>query len=228
MCGIAGHDTQAGPPSSGARLADALDRRGPDGSACGTYGRWALTHTRLAVIDLSADVRYPMTNETESLWLAFNGEIYNFLDLRAQLIAAGHTFRTRCDAEVIVHGWEEWGPALLPRLAGMFAFALVDERRDELVLARDRFGIKPLCVTANGPVAFASDAMALVDADLVAAKVDEVAVDEYLAFHYVPPPRTGISGVYAPRARNGHGGRRLGCAPDQPLGTLAGGGRPSR
>ncbi|HRV59537.1 MAG TPA: hypothetical protein P5138_02820, partial [Solirubrobacterales bacterium] len=132
--------------------------------------------TRLAVIDLSDHVRYPMSNEDGTLCLVFNGEIYGYMDLRRELERAGHRFATDCDAEVVLHGFEEWGPDLFPRLNGMFALALVDSRRNEITLARDRSGIKPLVMTTGPRFAFASDAMALVSAGLSAGEVDRESV----------------------------------------------------
>ena len=196
MCGIAGfrRGDQDDAAVAGQLLA-CLSTRGPEGDAWARADEWVLAHTRLAIIDLSERVRYPLANEARNVWLTFNGEIYNFRDLRRELEARGHTFTTACDAEVIVHGWEEWRLDLLPMLSGMFAFGLVDERTSELVVARDRLGIKPLCVTTGDRFAFASDAMALVAAGLAPAVADQEAITEFLAFHYVPPPRTGILGL---------------------------------
>ena len=195
MCGIAGFRSAENNREVARRLLSCLGRRGPDGDAWTEAGSWVLAQTRLAIIDLTDRVSYPMRNEAGNVSLIFNGEIYNFAELRRELERHDHTFRTDCDAEVIVHGWEEWGVELLPKLSGMFAFGILDERSDELVVARDRFGIKPLCVTTRGPFAFASDAIALVEAGLAKSDVDQGAVAEFLAFGYVPPPRTGISGV---------------------------------
>lgn len=193
VCGIAGFDRRLiNDPTIVRRLQAGLRHRGPDGAGSGTAGPWQLVQTRLAVIDLSDRVRYPMTNEAGDVHLVFNGEIYGHGALRAELEARGHVFRTRCDAEVVVHGWEEWGPGLFPRLNGMFALGVVDDRTGELILARDRLGIKPLVRTLTEPFAFASDALELVAAGLVSADVDVRAIDEYLAFHYVPSPLTGL------------------------------------
>jgi asparagine synthase (glutamine-hydrolysing) len=196
MCGIAGFEPRGERDQEVAtRLGDALASRGPNGTWSERRERAWLVQTRLAVIDLSPAVRYPMPNEAGDVWLLYNGEIYNHAALRSELRGRGHSFHTRCDAEVVVHGYEEWGDALFARLNGMFALAIVDERGGDLVLARDRFGIKPLVRTTSGPFAFASTATALLRAGLCAPEVDEQAVREFLALHYVPPPHTGLAGV---------------------------------
>ena len=152
-------------------------------------------NTRLAVIDLSDEVVYPMANERGDVHLAFNGEIYDHAILRRELERKGHHFRTHCDAEVVLHGYEEWGAGVFPRLNGMFAAAIVDERNSEVVLARDRLGIKPLVRTTGSRFAFASDALALVAAGLSSGEVDFEGLQGFAAFHYVPPPATGIADI---------------------------------
>jgi asparagine synthase (glutamine-hydrolysing) len=194
MCGIAGFvidgvDANA----ASAALLDALAARGPDGSWSAVRGPLALVETRLAVIDLSDEVGYPMANESGDVYLVFNGEIYDHHLLRTELEGRGHHFRTRCDAEVVLHGYEEWGPDVFPRLNGMFALAIVDERRGDVLLARDRLGIKPLVRTTGPQFAFASDAIALVQAGLSVGEIDVAAIRAFVAFHYVPPPATGIA-----------------------------------
>jgi asparagine synthase (glutamine-hydrolysing) len=197
MCGIAGFE--AADAAEAARSVEAaigcLATRGPDGSGSETVSRWTLAQTRLAVIDLSDRVRYPMANERGDVFLVFNGEIYNHVELRRELQRSGHVFATDCDAEVVVHGYEEWGSDVFARLNGMWALAIVDGRRDELVLSRDPFGVKPLVRTTGKRFAFASDAMALVRTGYSSGEIDAHAIDEYLAFQYVPPPRTGLADV---------------------------------
>ena len=164
MCGIAGLYNLTGEPIEATRVAGmcALIRhRGPDDHGVFTRGPVGLGHRRLSIIDLSPRGRNPMTNEDETVYLTFNGEVYNYLDLRPGLIAAGHRFQSDTDTEVIIHLYEEHGPACVERLNGMFAFALWDERRRRLVLARDRFGVKPLYYTVlGGTLAFASEVKA--------------------------------------------------------------------
>jgi asparagine synthase (glutamine-hydrolysing) len=198
VCGIAGFESRGGADDAVVeRLWNSLASRGPDGAFDAEHGGYRLVQNRLAVIDLSDRVRYPMLNESRDLALLFNGEIYNFQELRAQLGRSRHEFATDCDAEVLVHGYEEWGLDLFSRLNGMFALAIADQRKRELVLARDRLGIKPLVRTTKGRFAFASDAMTLVRAGLAEPQVDLDAVRDYATFHYVPPPRTGVAEVLA-------------------------------
>jgi asparagine synthase (glutamine-hydrolysing) len=197
VCGIAGFELAGAPapPGTALSLLTSLRSRGPDGAWVLHRPTHCLVQTRLAIIDLSERVVYPMPNEDRSVWLLFNGEIYNHGTLRRELEGHGHVFATDCDAEVVVHGYEEWSLGVLPRLNGMFAVALLDERRRELVLARDELGIKPLVHTTGPQFAFASDAMSLVSAGLSSGEVDEAAAREFATFHYVPPPRTGVRDV---------------------------------
>ena len=142
------------------------------------------------IVDLSSAAHQPMPSEDERLWLTLNGEIYNHRELRRLLEARGHRFRSACDAEVVLHGYEEWGPAVLERLSGMFAFGLWDEQAQELFLARDRFGIKPLYYFAHGDrLLFASEAKALLAHREVPREVDWSAVCDYLVYRYVPSPK---------------------------------------
>jgi asparagine synthase (glutamine-hydrolysing) len=196
VCGIAGFQIDGVDARvASSALIEALEARGPDGSWSAVRGSIALVETRLAVIDLSDDVVYPMANENGDVHLVFNGEIYDHDVLRRDLEGRGHRFRTRCDAEVVLHGYEEWGVDVFPRLDGMFALAIVDERNGDVVLARDRLGIKPLVRSTGSPFAFASDAIALVRAGLSAGQIDLPALHGFAAFHYVPPPETGIVGL---------------------------------
>jgi asparagine synthase (glutamine-hydrolysing) len=197
MCGIAGF--VGGDPTVDDDISAALLRmlgdRGPDGAWHRSCGPARLAQTRLAIIDLSPDVVYPMGNETQDLWLVFNGEIYNHHELRRELRSRGHHFSTDCDAEVVVHGYEEWGDAILRRLNGMFALAIADERRGELLLARDRFGIKPLVHTTGDPFAFSSSALSLVRAGLSAGDIDLGALRQYATLQFLVPPSTGLEDV---------------------------------
>ena len=196
MCGIAGFELRgADGPGTARILGDALGSRGPDASWALERPPYGLVQTRLAIIDLSDRVDYPMSNEQGNVWLLFNGEVYDHRALFRELSSLGHHFTTNCDAEVVLHGYEEWGIDVFRRLNGMFAIALLDERSGELVLARDPLGVKPLVRTTAPPFAFGSDATSLVRAGLSAGEVDEQAVAEYALFHYVPPPATGIRGV---------------------------------
>ena len=153
MCGIAGvfnFDGEAVDLRLLRRMTDAIAHRGPDGEGHYVDAGIGLGHRRLAIIDLSDAARQPMPNETGDVLLTYNGEIYNFQPLRAELEAAGHRFHSATDSEVIVHGYEQWGEECVTRLNGMFAFGLWDGRRRRLVLARDRYGIKPLYYWRDG------------------------------------------------------------------------------
>jgi asparagine synthase (glutamine-hydrolysing) len=165
MCGIAGqYCFEGGRPDRRilAAMSERLAHRGPDGEGMHISESTGLVHRRLAIIDLSPDGLQPMTNEDSSLWLVFNGEIYNFVELREELAKKGHTFYSKSDTEVILHAYEEWGHDCLARFNGMWAFALWDERKQELFCARDRFGIKPFYyTTVGGSFLFASEIKAL-------------------------------------------------------------------
>ena len=166
MCGIAGFIAGQGAADAGA-LTPMLARiahRGPDGQGTFVEGPAALGHCRLAIIDLAGGAQ-PLYSEDKNLVIVFNGEIYNYKALTAELTALGHCFATRTDTEVLLHGWEQWGRELLPRLRGMFAFALWDRRAGTLFCARDMFGIKPLyyCRCADGTLLFASEIKAFLD-----------------------------------------------------------------
>jgi asparagine synthase (glutamine-hydrolysing) len=200
MCGIAGVLHANGAPADpGAlrRAGAALAHRGPDDEGVMVDGPAGLAHRRLSIIDLSTAARGPMANEDETVWLTYNGEIYNFRELRRLLEARGHTFRTQNDGEVLVHGWEEWGDRLLERLNGIFAFGIWDGRSGELFLARDRFGAKPLYVMADtAGVLFASEVKALLAYRGSGASLSLPALAEYLTFQNLFGDRTLFEGVY--------------------------------
>ena len=196
MCGIAGfvsHEPTS-PPDVRAvsAMLGAIRHRGPDAEGLWTAGPCALGHRRLSIIDLSEEARQPLPSEDGAVAVVVNGEVYNFASLREGLIAKGHTFRSGSDSEVVVHLWEEHGPACVAMLDGMFALALWDARANTLLLARDRAGKKPLFYrrTARG-LAFASEVHALVTAfPDEPAEVEWGAVEEYLSLGYVPAPRS--------------------------------------
>jgi asparagine synthase (glutamine-hydrolysing) len=197
VCGIAAVLTPGGEagPSVAAAIARRLRHRGPDGSGTVRRGPCLLVHTRLAIIDVAGGDQ-PLTSEDGACSAVVNGEIYNHLDLRAELEARGHRFATRSDSEVIVHGYEEWGEDLVHRLNGIYAFALWDDRAQRLVAARDDFGVKPLYWWTDGRrVAVASEVGAILDAGLATAAVDPIALEHYLAWHFVPAPRTMFAAI---------------------------------
>src|SRR5450432_3335939 len=161
MCGIAGHVAPERPgaaETSVAVMVDALARRGPDSKGQARWSEAVLGHRRLAILDLSEAGHQPMLSDDGQIGLVFNGCIYNFLDLRAELEKRGHQFHSHCDTEVLLRGYQEWGiDALVGRLRGMFAFAIWDNPRCTLLLIRDRLGVKPLVYCAcNGEISFAS------------------------------------------------------------------------
>src|SRR5690606_13275474 len=170
------------------RMGDAIAHRGPDGEGLRCGPGYGFVHRRLSIVDL-ADGAQPMGDD--GVWVTFNGEIYNFLDLRRELEAAGHRFRTRCDTEVLLHGWRAWGTTLPERLRGMFAFALVDERTRTFFAARDRLGKKPFhYAELDGELVFGSELKAVLEHPGVRRELDPVALGEFFCLRYVPDPRT--------------------------------------
>lgn len=178
-----------------ARMGQVLRHRGPDGEGAFRDGRFSMGMRRLSIIDLEGGAQ-PIANEDGSLVVCYNGEIYNYVELMRELEEKGHSFRTRCDTEVIVHAWEEWGEAALERFNGMFAFALFDVRRRELILARDRAGQKPLYWhQREGRFLFASEVKAILECPEVPRRPNLRALDAYLALRYVPQPETLFDGI---------------------------------
>lgn len=176
-------------------MADAIAHRGPDSEGYFEDGRAALGFRRLAIIDL-AGANQPLYNENRSLVLVFNGEIYNYRELRRQLIAAGHAFSTQGDAEVVLHGFEQWGEAVLDRLRGMFAFALYDTATGELFCARDAFGIKPLYYAAEGDrILFGSEIKGLLAHPHARRSLNERRLAHWLCMEYLPDEETLFEGV---------------------------------
>jgi len=178
------------------RMAKALAHRGPDSEGFFVNDHVGLAHRRLAIIDLSPDATQPMSNEDGSIWIVFNGEIYNFHELRDALIRKGHSFRSRSDTEVIVHLYEDLGPEALRALRGMFALAIWDANHRQLLLARDRLGKKPLFYFA-GPssFAFASELQSLLEDPSVPRVPDLEAIRYYLTYRYVPSPYSAFQGI---------------------------------
>lgn len=199
MCGIAGVVGHRPAEGTIERMTAAQAHRGPDASGIWRDGDAALGHRRLSILDLESGAQ-PMANEDGNVVVTYNGEIYNHAEIRRDLEARGHRFRTdHADTEVIVHAYEEWGDAAPERFNGIFAFALWDRRRRRALLARDRLGVKPLYHAAVGPggtgLAFASEAKALLGSGLVLPRLDEDALDVHLALRYVPAPRTLFVGI---------------------------------
>lgn len=199
MCGFVGfideNDQTYDHRAAIVAMADAIAHRGPDSEGYFEDGRAALGFRRLAIIDL-AGANQPLCNENRSLVLVFNGEIYNYRELRRQLIAAGHAFSTQGDAEVVLHGFERWGAGVLDRLRGMFAFALYDTATGELFCARDAFGIKPLYYAAEGDrILFGSEIKGLLAHPHARRSLNERRLAHWLCMEYLPDEETLFEGV---------------------------------
>jgi asparagine synthase (glutamine-hydrolysing) len=201
MCGITGiFDLRQQRPVNEAllqRMNESQHHRGPDEGSVHCEPGLGLGHRRLAIIDVSTG-QQPLYNEDRSVVVIFNGEIYNYQSLIPELLALGHTFRTRSDTEVIVHAWESWGEACVQRFRGMFTFALWDRNQSTLFLARDRLGVKPLyyALLPDGTFIFGSELKALLAHGGLSRDIDPCAVEEYFALGYVPEPRTIFTGAH--------------------------------
>lgn len=201
MCGLAGRfHPQMLPPDPGwrSRVDALLAHRGPDGRGHYADQRCELVHRRLALLDLSPTGSQPMPNEDGSVQAVFNGEIYNHQELRDRLGSKGHVFRGRSDTEVLVHLYEEHGAEMVSHLRGMFAFAILDRRQNRVLLARDRFGIKPLFYAAqDGQWIFASEMKAILALQGFRPQLDRQACYDFLGLSYIPEPATGFANISA-------------------------------
>ena len=199
MCGIAGIFNRQGEPASPnliRRMTDIIAHRGPDGEGAFVEDGVALGHRRLAIIDLSPAGHQPMMSAEGRFLISYNGELYNFQELRTELETLGCQFRSRTDTEVILHAYAEWGERALLRFNGMFAFAIWDRERKELFLARDRYGIKPLYVAEQGAIfAFGSEVKAILAHPAFRPSVDQEALLEYFTFQNFFTPRTLFKGI---------------------------------
>ena len=199
MCGIYGaFSTDARRPIQAElldRMAHVLAHRGPDGEGRHLAGPFGMGMRRLSIFDLGGGDQ-PIGNEDGTVWVVFNGEIYNYRELTADLIARGHRFATSSDTEVLVHLYEEYGDRCVEPLRGMFAFAIWDQSRRELLLGRDRLGIKPLyyAATPDG-VLFGSELKALVQSPWLRPRLDRRGLAAYLEYGYVPDPLSILEGV---------------------------------
>lgn len=194
MCGICGFSWND--EALIRKMADRIVHRGPDQEGFFCTDGMSLGFRRLSIIDLSENGSQPMFNEDHTVCLVFNGEIYNFPELRPQLEAKGHRFRSNTDSEVILHGYEEYGIDVVNHLRGMFGFALYDTARKRLLLARDRIGIKPLYYTEqNGRLVFGSEIKSILQDPGVERRVNHQALYDYLGFEFVPSPETMFAGI---------------------------------
>lgn len=199
MCGIGGilfSKAQPVEPAALRRMGEAMAARGPDDEGFFIAPRVGLVHRRLSILDLSAAGNCPMPNEDGSIQVLLNGEIYNWRELRAELVEKGHRFRSTSDSEVICHGYEQWGDALFPRLRGMFALAIWDGARSRMLLARDRLGEKPLFITQDSEkVLFASTTNAILAYDQKPRAINPDAIVCYLAHSFIPATHTVWRGI---------------------------------
>jgi asparagine synthase (glutamine-hydrolysing) len=200
MCGISGIvNFDPGAPVNARLLqemTDAMSHRGPDGRGEYVAGCVGLGHRRLSIIDLGGGAQ-PMCNENGTVWVTYNGEIYNFEAVRSDLESRGHLFKSSSDTEVIVHAYEEWGEQSVQRLRGMFAFAVWDERRRQLLLARDRVGIKPLYYANTGSaLVFASELKSLLVHPAVSRRMNPRAIDRFVTYYYLPGTDTPFADVH--------------------------------
>lgn len=201
MCGICGiinnPDKTAVEKSRLERMCLAMEHRGPDDGGIYINTNVGLAHRRLSIIDLSAAGKQPMPNEDRTLWIVFNGEIYNFQELRASLQVQGHVFSSNTDSETILHLYEEYGEGCVNLLRGMFAFGLWDDKKKLLFLARDRVGKKPLLYAfINGTFCFASEFSSLLESGFIRKEIDQRSIHYYLHFGYIPAPMTIYKQVY--------------------------------
>src|SRR3954469_605990 len=195
IAGIARHAPIGASLHSLGRLAEAIRHRGPDGYGFYSGRKVGLAHVRLNVMDVDGGIEL-LTNEDGQIVLASTCDVFNHPELRRELEDRGHVFRSRCHAEVLVHGYEEWGTGLLQRLDGQFAFAIYDRNSETLLLARDRFGVRPLFYAQrNGDLYFGSEIKAILASGEVDAALDPRGLSEVLTFWAARPPRTPFSGV---------------------------------
>jgi asparagine synthase (glutamine-hydrolysing) len=201
MCGIVGIFDVNGTAEIDrdllSRMNESQFHRGPNEGGLHVEPGLGFGHRRLSIIDLSSG-QQPMHSSDQNVVLTYNGEVYNFLELRQELEALGYTFKTHCDTEVILYGWQAWGEACVDRLRGMFAFAIWDRAKQTLFLARDRLGVKPLyyALLANGHFIFGSELKALKQHHLLPKAIDPTAIEDFFGFGYIPDPKTIYSGVY--------------------------------
>ncbi|MFA5199992.1 MAG: asparagine synthase (glutamine-hydrolyzing) [Candidatus Omnitrophota bacterium] len=201
MCGICGiidyNSSEETKKQILASMCSAINHRGPDGRGVYAKGGAGLGHRRLKIIDLSEAASQPMSNEDARIWVVFNGEIYNYKDLRNELKNKGHIFKSNTDTETVLHLYEEYKEDCVKYLRGMFAFAIWDENSQALLLARDRIGKKPLLYSyVNGKFCFASEFSALLESGLISKEINYNSIDSYLTFGYVPAPLTIYKGVF--------------------------------
>ena len=199
ICGFTGEIIDRGDKQEVLRrMTEIITHRGPDSSGFYTDEDVAMGFRRLSIIDISETGDQPIYNEDKSLVLTFNGEIYNYRELREILLQKGHVFTTQTDSEVLIHGFEEWGEDLLNKLRGMFGFAIWNKKDKSLFIARDYFGIKPVhYAVVNGNLVYGSEIKSILEYPGFERKFNRNALDRYISFEYSVPPETFFEGVYA-------------------------------
>ncbi len=197
ICGVYNYSDSVGPVQEDLvwRMCNKIAHRGPDDAGVYAKGAVGIGNRRLSIIDLSRG-HQPIFNEDATVVIVYNGEVYNYKEIQKDLIKRGHIFTTDCDTEMILHAYEEWGPACLDKFNGMFAFAIWDEGKKQLFLARDRLGIKPLFYSLEGgSFSFGSEIKCILESDKIDKKIDFVAMSHYFSLGYVPTPHTIFKGI---------------------------------
>ncbi|MBW3019690.1 asparagine synthase (glutamine-hydrolyzing), partial [Candidatus Woesearchaeota archaeon] len=194
MCGIFGFNWKN--EQNASEISNLLKHRGPDGEGFLFEDNLTLGHRRLSIIDLSELGKQPMCNEDETIWITFNGEIFNFQEIKKDLIEKGHVFRSKTDTEVIIHGYEEYGTDILKKLNGQFAFCIYDKKKEELFLARDRIGINPLYYyVKDGKFIFGSELKAIMKMG-IEKKINKFALNYYLIYGYTPKKQSILENCF--------------------------------
>jgi asparagine synthase (glutamine-hydrolysing) len=200
MCGIVGKynlNQESVSPELIKRMCDKLIHRGPDDSGIYVDGNVGLGHRRLSIIDLSESGHQPMSSQDKSIWITFNGEIYNFQELRKDLISKGYSFKSHTDTEVIIYLYQEYKEKCLDYIRGMFAFAIWDKNEERLFLARDRIGKKPLFYFNDGKTfIFASEIKSILEDQTVSKEMNYEAFYDYFKYLYIPHPKTIYKNIY--------------------------------
>ncbi|OGD32982.1 asparagine synthase (glutamine-hydrolyzing), partial [Candidatus Atribacteria bacterium RBG_16_35_8] len=201
MCGICGFNWNDEKLIQ--KMVQKIHHRGPDANGIKTFPAFSLGNARLSIIDLSARGNQPMSGRDGKLWIVYNGEVYNFPEIKKELIAKGYRFNSNTDTEVVLKSYEEYGPACLEKFNGMFAFAIWDEEKRELFLARDRIGIKPLYYyLKDGKFIFGSEIKSILEADCVKKEINLQSLYYYLGYEFVPAPDTMFKNIH--KLRQGH------------------------
>jgi len=197
MCGICGFNWNDEKLID--KMVQKIHHRGPDTNGIKTFPSFSIGSSRLSILDLSVKGNQPMSSRNEKLWIVYNGEVYNFPEIKKELIGRGHRFNSHTDTEVVLKSYQEYGPDCLKKFNGMFAFAIWDEEKEELFLARDRIGIKPLYYyLKEGKLIFGSEIKSILKADCVKKEVNLQSMYYYLGYEFVPAPDTMFKNIQTP------------------------------